>query len=411
MSRDDKKHSSRIDDIEILRAIAILITLLDHLRFMFRWENTTLLKLETFATFWTGVDLFFAISGFVIARDLLNRYDRATTTEQVWRETFAFWIRRVYRIWPTSWFWAALIVVFSIALRPSDFWPQPRPALADLAAVIMHVVNIHQWACVHSLTAASCGLTTVWWSLSLEEQFYLVLPLLLLATPRRYLPWALTAIIGVQFFQQRGIWSLGWVLRTDALAMGVLLALFERTSIYRVLTPKFMDNRAAAFAVMVTLIFLLVELPSNYVGKIEIVPFSTGLVAVVAAFTVFLASYDRNVMARNRLVKSVLLWIGSRSYAIYLIHSFCLALTPQIWKWMSPAGTAFGPNWTIRFLLMFFGLTFILAELNYRLIETPIRNKGREVAQRIAGSSGSADSTRAHLAHSRSGAGSEVGRT
>lgn len=69
----NKIQASKINDIEALRAIAVLITIADHFGSLFTWGNDTLHKIDIYFGFWTGVDLFFAISGFVIARDLLVR--------------------------------------------------------------------------------------------------------------------------------------------------------------------------------------------------------------------------------------------------------------------------------------------------------------------------------------------------
>jgi len=375
-------HTSRIDDIEALRAIAVLMTMLGHIRFMLKWDNANLIALDTYVSLWSGVDLFFAISGFVIARDLIQRYDRCSTNEAFWRETLAFWLRRVYRIWPTAWLWAALLVVCGLAFQ-SHYWPDLRVGLIDLAAVMTHVVNVHEWMCANRMPGAMCGSTVVWWSLSLEEQFYIALPLIFLSIPRRALPIALGVLIVVQFFIPRPVWSLFWVLRTDALMLGVLIALLERTKIYPILKPTFMMRRRASIPVMIVLLFLLVEIPSNLAGKIEIVPFSTGVVAFIAAVIVLIASYNQNVIARQGFFKPVLMWVGSRSYGIYLIHAFCIGLTAQVWTWLSPTGTVFGPNFTVRFLGMFLLLTFSLAEINYRFIEKPLRKRGRRVAARF----------------------------
>jgi peptidoglycan/LPS O-acetylase OafA/YrhL len=381
----EKKHG-RIDDIEALRAVAVVITIAGHIRFLFKWDNAHLIALDTYVSLWSGVDLFFAISGFVIARDLLARYDSSQTQEQFWRETFAFWTRRAFRIWPTAWFWASMIVAMSIIVG-AKYWPATHTAFADLAAVMMHVVNVHLWTCANHVSDAVCGNTAVYWSLSLEEQFYLALPLVFLIVPRKLFVPLLFASVAFQFFIPRPVWSLGWVLRTDGLLLGVLIAIFERSSIYSLTLPAFMKKRRYSIPTLLALFFLLIEIPSNLAGKSDIVPFSTGLTAVVAAAIVLISSHDQDVIARPSLFKPVLMWVGSRSYGIYLIHAFCLSLTAQIWAWVEPAGTVFGPNYTLRYLVMFFGLTFGLAELNYRLIETPLRKRGRIIADKFARSS------------------------
>jgi peptidoglycan/LPS O-acetylase OafA/YrhL len=93
------KHSAgRIDDVEALRVIAIAFTLLQHLEYLFPWGNDLLIRKDNYVALYTGVDLFFAISGFVIERDLLGRLDSAEPSEAKFRSVVAFWIRRVDRI-------------------------------------------------------------------------------------------------------------------------------------------------------------------------------------------------------------------------------------------------------------------------------------------------------------------------
>ena len=67
----------------------------------------------------------------------------------------------------------------------------------------------------------------MYWSLSLEEQFYFVLPFLAVFAGKKYLPWLLALAIFVQFPMERDAWDPGWSFRTDAICIGVLIALFR----------------------------------------------------------------------------------------------------------------------------------------------------------------------------------------
>src|SRR5579885_546467 len=101
--------AGRIDDIEALRAVAILFVVFSHLPALLTWPNSKLDYLHNYFAFWTGVDLFFAISGFVIARELVPKLAAAAdgSSEQVWRIILAFWIKRAWRILPSAWTWIA----------------------------------------------------------------------------------------------------------------------------------------------------------------------------------------------------------------------------------------------------------------------------------------------------------------
>ena len=113
-------------------------------------------------------------------------------------------------------------------------------------------------------------------------------------------------------------------------------------------------------------------------------PDSAGVVALLSAALVLVASYNQDYLMRDGPIKRALLWIGSRSYTLYLIHAPSYFLTREIWYRIEPAGTNFGGNFTLRFVLTALVLLVLLTELNYRLVETPLRIKGARIADRLA---------------------------
>jgi peptidoglycan/LPS O-acetylase OafA/YrhL len=371
----------RIDDIEALRAIAVTITIFDHLLFLMPWNPSGLSHLYQWFNFWAGVDLFFAISGFVIAKSLFNQLDGTRDSITFWRGAIAFWIRRIYRIWPSSLLWMIIVVVLSVALRNTGLMQSPRQNFADLTAVVLQVANFH-WAFCHATHREFCGDIGVWWSLSLEEQFYIVLPICAWIFKKR-LAYFLGGVALLQLFLHREFPSFLWYVRTDAICLGVLLAYFTRTKIYRELRPTFLECRWLALPIVALAVVLLISLPENDSGKPVIVTFTTGLVALVSVALVFVASFNSDYIVRARMLKSIFLWVGSRSYSIYLIHLPAMIITRAIWYFIEPQGTVFAGNFFLRFFSVWFVLMLGLSELNYRLLEQPLRRKGRVVARRF----------------------------
>ena len=374
-----KTVSHRIEDIEVLRAIAVIFTILTHINGLLPWYADRFAVKNVFFNFSTGVDLFFAVSGFVIARDLLPRIAAASTRENLFRVLVAFWIRRIYRIWPTSWIWIIAIVACSIIFK--EHFAPLNVALADLQAIAMQVANFHWWWCVNG-HASECGTTAgVWWSLSLEEQFYIILPFAALIFRNR-LSYFLLVVVLAQAFMPRPNWNttLLWWIRTDAISLGVLIAIFSRSNEYKIIRPDFLSKKHVALIIFGMLVFLLATV-QGLPTKIDPVPFSTGLIALISATLVLIASYNGNYLARGWIFKPVMLWIGSRSFAIYLIHSFAFNLTALFWIKIEPEGTVFGPSYNLRFILVWAILAFGLAELNYRFVETPMRKKGRKLSE------------------------------
>ncbi len=369
----------RIDDIEVLRALAVLFTVFHHLPNLFPWEPSWYQDVTRYATFWGGVDLFFVISGFVIARDLLKHLHGATDNAAYWRACVAFWMRRAWRILPSGVLWMSLFLAAAAVFNASGAFGGFRANLGDAVASLIQVANFHFQAC-HWAHTTECGPNRIYWSLSLEEQFYWLFPLLIFLS-REKLPYVLVAIVAAQIFIPRPLWHPLWAIRSDALALGVLLALWSQHPSYAIIEPRFLAHRSwLKLGLLLIGGACIALIPSD----LNIVPFSTGSLAIVCALMVYVASYGQDyLLPGNRIARGVLLWLGSRSYAIYLTHMLAFCLTRELWFRLAPAGKVFGPSDTVYFLLTSSLLILIWSELNYRFLELPLRTSGRIIASRI----------------------------
>lgn len=373
----------RINDIEALRAIAISFTLIQHLNWLFPWNNKFLEVKNYFFNFSVGVDLFFAISGFVIARSLLPQLDAAKSAKQVAATIAAFWIRRIFRIWPLSWIWLSVLAICSLVFAGTPYaFASISTQFNDIVAALLQVANFHWWQCVADKTV--CGQTLVWWSLSLEEQFYIALPIAALLFRKR-LALFLVVLIAIQFFIPRppATASIFWWIRTDAIAMGVLIAMFERTSIYALLEPTFLSNRRHGLPLVFLTIVLLAACSGAPGVRTDPVFFATGIAAIISALLVVTASYNKGYILSSHWFTPFVLWLGSRSFAIYLMHTIMFWFTKNLWKWIEGPETVFTGNYTLRFLLTWLALLLVFAEASYRFCEVPMRERGRILAKKM----------------------------
>lgn len=375
----------RNTSIEYLRALAIGLTLIHHLNALFFWSGADYEAIRRNITFWGGVDLFFCISGYVIALSVLQRIPATIPPSGHRALTFAqfaipFWIRRAWRLWPNALLWIAIPGIASLIFTQSGAFVPARTFMADGLAALLHVANFHWYDCFNNQRGL-CGFPTqvgVYWSLSLEEQFYLVFPFLAIFAGKKYLPWWLGVIIAVQLPLERGSWASGWGFRTDAMCIGVLIALFTESPLYQAIRPQF--SRAwHKHTLQAFLIVLLMVLPAEP----TIVRFSTGLMAIVCGLLVWIASYDTPSSTNEGIWNRLTLWIASRSYSIYLIHMSAFAFTREIWFHIMPLGTQFTGRYTLRFALTALILMVLAVELSYRLIETPCRKRGVAIAKRM----------------------------
>jgi peptidoglycan/LPS O-acetylase OafA/YrhL len=366
----------RNDDIEILRGVAILLVLIEHI-FAF-WDLPSIhLLMNNYLSFWGGVDLFFAISGFVIAHSVLQLSSGADSNAMRIRALVSFWIKRIWRLWPASLFW--LIIPFSaaiLAVPPLQEGDNLRALFSSVIGGLLSVVNIQQWN-FHADFGMPNAVWGHYWSLSLEEQFYLIVAPLLLWMPRRWVIVVMVSLIVIQFPMVRPANSsdLWWFIRSDAFAWGVLIAAFWSGRTPKLfLEPTLLRHRRFAWPVLVVAIAGLTTTQLLYS-----VPFDVGLMAIISGGLVFIASYDKGYLGLHGGIARLLSWVGDRSYAIYLVHGILIALLLRVGP-LSHFDRHSLPDLSLITAVVLIG-TVVLAETTYKLIEVPARLHGRKLAK------------------------------
>ncbi|PRC93964.1 acyltransferase family protein [Solimicrobium silvestre] len=366
----------RISDIQLLRGIAVIFVLVEHTQYNLFTQPSHLLELlYHYFGGWTGVDLFFAISGFVIARDLIPRLNR--DDDRQFSTILSFWARRASRLWPSAWLWLMLILVATVSFNRSGAFGELK---VNLDATLAGLFNYANFRVVETFGRSPYGASFPYWSLSLEEQFYLLLPLVAIVF-RRWLPLALAIPLIYQFFSNRHFDLILMQTRSDAIILGVLLAIWSNHDSYRRLEPTFLKNhRWLRWIILTTLLFLLGAIGSYRFMEYR---FWIGIVALISIVLVFIGSYDKDYLMPNNPLKDIFLWFGSRSYALYLTHIPAYFCSREIWCRVEPVNTIFDKTYDPRLALTAIALTLIFGELNYRFIETPFRAHGKRFADRI----------------------------
>jgi peptidoglycan/LPS O-acetylase OafA/YrhL len=379
---------SRNTDIEVLRAVAISFTLCAHLIWGLLPKIGSLgLKLQSMLRFWTGVDLFFAISGFIITSSLIKimREENpapGTARTRGWPEflevAIPFWIRRMFRLLPSAWLWILITLFLASTFNFHASFGPLRDNLHEAGAAVLNFANFYyyEWFAKNNPAYGSFG---VFWSLSLEEQFYLVLPFLLFFVRRQFLVPALLAAFLAQVFLPRPDGfdphhtSLLWFVRTDALILGVLIALWKQHRSYQLSEPCFLRHGFPSRPLIGLCVLLLATVPASR----ALAPVSTGLLAIISGVLVLIASYDKNYILPPSRFKSVMVWLGSRSYSIYLIHVTCHSFITELKR---SSGIAEGGMTSVVLSLACLPIILLVAEANYRFIETRFRRMGRRLA-------------------------------
>ncbi|MCE6977719.1 acyltransferase [Pseudomonas frederiksbergensis] len=365
--------NKRIMDIELLRGIAVLGVLFHHL-YINLFASPLLQTINVYGQFWWGVDLFFAISGFVIARSLIPALQGCSTRQEYWQQIRNFWLRRAFRLLPSAWLWLTLTLLACVFLNRAGAFGSLH---ANVQATLAGLAQYANFRFADSFLHYEYGASFVYWSLSLEEQFYLLFPLMILLC-RKYLAWALLALVAVQLLTSRT--PMLMVVRTDALALGVLLAMWSVRPGYLRWEPTFLRRPWAGVSVLVVIVVLLSMLATD---RFQPTHYRVGVIAMLSAVLVWVASYNRDYLMPRGLLKNLMTWVGSRSYGIYLIHIPAYFLVREFTFRLQAVDLPNPAGQPILTLLIACGLIALLSEFNYRFIEMPLRNRGALLVQRL----------------------------
>lgn len=302
-------------EIELLRAVAILLTLTQHLGYLFVPSKALWQAINRNPPFWGGVDLFFCVSGFVICKSLV-RGVAPETFEQHRARAISFWLRRFFRIVPSMWLWVGLSLIAAHYFNETGGFGDYSADIGDSVAAVFNVANIHILRCIFG--HATCGPNPIYWSLSLEEQFYLLLPFVLLLPPR-IVAVVTIILVGIQMPFSRMPWAhdfggVLWFFRCDALLLGAGVAYVSSTKYYETIRNWAKAFGRARLIVASVLVALLMLIPATgaYLACAGI--------AIVSFALVLLASFDENLLFGKTRIAEAFVWIGSRSFSIYLIH-------------------------------------------------------------------------------------------
>jgi peptidoglycan/LPS O-acetylase OafA/YrhL len=121
--------------------------------------------------------------------------------------------------------------------------------------------------------------------------------------------------------------------------------------------------------------------------KQQITPHHFDAIAMLAILPVFVASYGRGYILTGGALKRILVWFGARSYALYVMHTPLFCATHEVFARAS-GGTWYDSHVSPLFIATGVSATLLLAELNYRWVERPLRRHGRRIALRYGEAEG-----------------------
>lgn len=334
-------------DIDGLRAIAVILVVACHFNF------------RAFRGGFIGVDVFFVISGYLISAIILSQVQASSFS------LVSFYERRIRRIFPALF---GVLLVTSIAAYHYFLPSELEDYASSAVAAVFSVANLYFWrqSGYFDAPAATKPLLHTW-SLGVEEQFYILFPLILLLVRRLFPTRLRTAIVTIAVVSL-AISSIGAFkapISTFYLAHTRAWELLLGTILSMRLLPE-LSNRPVR-EMLALLGIALIAIPARIYSPTTPFPGLTALPPCLGAALIISAGSAGDSIVKRILSSKPFVFVGLISYSLYLWHW-------PIAVFQSTAGILYGA--TLGRLPKVAGLavSFVLAYLSWRFIETPFRN-------------------------------------
>lgn len=349
MSENKLNHIIQIDGLRCFAVFGVIIAhyIISHL------DNDFIKKIP----FGSGVNLFFVISGFLITMILLNKkqeIENKTTT--VKKEIRNFFAKRVLRIFPLYYIVILFLFVFNYDVVQSYF-----------LYLVTYTTNIFM-----TFNNTYIGSSTHLWSLSVEEQFYLIWPFIILFSNRKYFLPILFSIITFSilskfYFLNYTPYYLGsnafLTSCFDSLGMGAVLAylhVYHASILERILNKKILLGLIICYIIL----FIFPEFITPKIRPL-LENFSN---SVIYFFIVGVAAQNRfNGIYKFLLENKSSLYFGKISYGIYIIHNYMPDMFYSFFARKLPPTD----EYSIK-VFYWISLTILMASISWFLIERPI---------------------------------------
>lgn len=352
--------------IDILRGISILLVLLHHFNIPYKLHDTFLgvqIMGDSLSTLIArngnyGVTMFFVISGFLITQHSLQR---SPSLAQI--KLKDFYIRRIARIIPCLVLLIAMVTVLgSLGLKP--FINQaPNGIEVSYALTVLSAFSFWMNILIIDYGWVNYALGVLW-SLSVEEVFYLAFPILCLGLGRTkgFIIFLLLIIAYAPYFrslhfgEESGAYLYHYFSSFDGIAIGCLTALYS----------QHFKGSLPNSKLIITVIAMLMCALYLYAPIKEVSTWSISVFALFTALLIFCFAQAPQTQMQSVASRS-LVWIGQRSYEMYLFHLIILGLMKVIYF---PKDTL--PTEKLMLLPIYFIAVFILSWLIEKYYSVPL---------------------------------------
>jgi len=346
-----------------LRAIAVFLVMVWH---FLPYDN---LLRDSYRWGWFGVRMFFVLSGFLITGILLREKRPEAKIASV---LYSFYARRALRIFPL--YYAYIVLLLVATKEMASYFPW--------FASYLHNILMFNQESISAIPGAS-----ILWTLAIEEQFYLIWPLVLLLTPIQQIPKVMVVCIvcGVvtrfilRFFfgYLPGVAMVFPTSNIDSLVMGSLLAYGRLYSPNQDALTRLLNVCGVTGFLFIVLQFLLwnfaeIRLQDDTAGKINFVV-ADFFAALFFVFVIDRAARQETGYASIILGNSWAAGIGRISYGIYVLHMFSGQL---VWRLAGKAGFS-EPERSVVLFFPCIVVSIFAAFISWKFFENPINRLKR----------------------------------
>ena len=351
--QEKKVYFSGLNAVRFFAATAVIFHHIEQNKFWFGipnyWDTPFIDALGHKA-----VSLFFVLSGFLITYLLMDEV-RKTNTVSVKK----FYLRRILRIWPLYY----LLIVIGFFVLPYvldyDLFPQQIQKNFSLKWFVVYLLLFPNLVRVWGRTMVGLNQS---WSIGVEEQFYIIWPLLIKKFKNSILKFLISFIIIKMFLQvllyfvDDNLYKLFSLLQIEQMAVGAIgayILFHNQQKLLQIIYHSF--TQVIMFVALLMIMFSGV----HFIGV-------TILEAIV--FTLFVMNVSVNEKFKFKIENKLFTRLGNISYGIYMYHTMVIAL---LMNFLSQ--TELKNNLVLFNILIYFGsvfITLLISDLSYRYFET-----------------------------------------
>lgn len=351
-------------EIQLLRVVAIVMVLMMHAPVAMPHPYVEkYCIIMSFIHPAVGVDIFFVISGFLMGATFLERTSWSKDPSEKITLTSKFYTRRFWRLFPASFLWITLTVIFGLISRDSEIWLTPEALYKAWVASVLSFRNFEE-----SLHPTHLG---YYWSLSMENQFYILLPIAWFFLFKKWF-WKVVGLLCVICIFWRPGGKEWWLFRFDGLLMGMIVYKLTKIQAFRDSVKLMSPETKTGRIMMSSFLFLSIASVPNSIGVYPSITWS--IVALLSSILVSQAVLNQGYIYVPLFLKGLIYWLGEFSYSIYLCHL-------PVWMIFKDLVKRYVDVETQPYLLLAAGVIsllsiFICAALTYFLVEQPCQKIG-----------------------------------